>query len=596
MTFSIHFLLCNVVITVLLGLIFLLKRIFKRSLTLSSQYHIWHIFLLALFLPFIPYRFLNPNQFLGKLQSLFSSKSANMIRTSMDSASNTAVSTKLGFSDFAESINDSTASALGLVFHTLWIAGCVITFLYFVYNIYKIYAIKKSAYFITLENEAELYQHYLSCVKELNIKRKVSLYASCRISSPVSYGLIRPTIIIPQDLDILLQERDIRFIFLHELQHYKHKDAILNYVSCILQIVYWFNPFIWYAFRIMRKDREIACDHSVIQTVGKEQAVHYGYTLIRYAEKLQKNAFLSPLSRLGGEKAVIVQRLKEIADFKSETLARKLKSICILSLAALLIYTASPLLTSYAFSEDACDLPQRNTEDIDLSSYFQGRKGSFVLYDIEADHYQIYNKALSAKRVSPDSTFKIYSGLFALEEGVISPDSSTQTWDGTDYSFDSWNKDQTLLTAMQNSVNWYFQDLDSQLGNATLAAYYRQISYGNCDLSSGIDHYWAESSLKISPAEQVILLSDLLQNKWGFQEENIQAVKNALYLSDTSFGTLYGKTGTGSFEGSNVNGWFVGFLENDGRVYCFATNIQDSEDACGSTAADITLNILKNIL
>ena len=69
------------------------------------------------------------------------------------------------------------------------------------------------------------------------------------------------------------------------------------------------------------------------------------------------------------------------------------------------------------------------------------------------------------------------------------------------------------------------------------------------DLSAGIEDYWSESSLKISPVEQVILLSELLENKWEFEEKNIQAIKDALFISDTSIGKLYGKTGTGSLNG-----------------------------------------------
>ena len=76
---------------------------------------------------------------------------------------------------------------------------------------------------------------------KIKIRRHVALYASCNISSPVSYGLLYPKVIIPQDMDILLSEQDVYYIFLHELQHYKHKDAALNYISCILQIIYWFN-------------------------------------------------------------------------------------------------------------------------------------------------------------------------------------------------------------------------------------------------------------------------------------------------------------------------------------------------------------------
>ena len=346
----------------------------------------------------------------------------------------------------------------------------------------------------------------------------------------------------------------------------------------------------------MQKDREIACDHSVIRTVGRERAVSYGHTLIRYAEKLHRNAFLSPLSSLGGEESVIVQRVKEIADYKAETPARRFKSFCTLSLAVILVYTASPFLTAYAAENSPYELSGRNVEEIDLSSYFHGNDGAFVLYDMTEDSYLIYNEELSTKRVSPDSTYKIYSALFALEEGIITPGSSERAWDGTEYPFDSWNQDQSLETAMQNSVNWYFQDLDAQTGYTALSSYYNRISYGNCDLTAGIGSYWAESSLKISPAEQTDLLAGLLQNKWGFNEENIQAVKNAMFIGDTPVGKLYGKTGTGSDGSQNINGWFVGFLEDNGHIYCFAANLQNGSDASGSAASEIAIDILNDIL
>ena len=95
-------------------------------------------------------------------------------------------------------------------------------------------------------------------------------------------------------------------------------------------------------------------------------------------------------------------------------------------------------------------------------------------------------------------------------------------------------KEGFFRAAMQNSVNWYFQNLDIQLGYQKLYSYYKKISYGNCDLTAGINYYWAESSLKISPVEQVMLLSNLLENKWAFEEENVQAIKNSLFISGGS--------------------------------------------------------------
>lgn len=595
MSFSIHFLICNIVLTALLGILLFFKKLMKNHISADSQYRIWYIFAAALILPFLPFAPAGPGQLLAEIRFLFSSETAAAAGTPAGQTAVDAAPVQLGMTDLASSFDSTGFRSLSVLFTAVWAAGCCAAAAYFLYHIFRIRRIRKLACQVTAETEPELYSRYLSCMSELKIRRQVSLYASCSISSPVSYGLIWPKIIIPQDMDILLAEDDIRFIFLHELHHFRHKDAVLNYISCLLQIVYWFNPLIRRGFRIMQKDREIVCDRSVIRTVGREQAVSYGHTLIRYAEKLQQNAFLSPLSSLSGEGSVIIQRIKEIAEYRAETPAGKLKSLCILLAAALLVYAASPFLTAYAV-QAAYDLTGKSVEEIDLASYFQGNEGTFVLYDMTDDSYLIYNEAMSTERVSPDSTFKIYSGLFALEEGLISPNASTRSWDGTEYFFDSWNQDQTLTSAVQNSVNWYFQELDAQMGYSVLSSYYSRISYGNCDLSGRIDSYWAESSLKISPVEQTELLSDLLQNRWGFSAENILAVRDAMFIADTPSGKLYGKTGTGSDGSQNTNGWFVGFLETGGHIRCFATNIQDGPDASGSAASEITMNILNDII
>lgn len=593
--FALHFLLCNLVITILLGLILSVKKIFKKHLTISSQYHLWYIFVCAAIIPFIPLKSIPPASLLQRIQYLFYPEAASTLGSSVKPLDNAALPAQLGISDFAASYDSSALSQLNSIFISIWIIGCLITTLYFAYHIIKIYSIRKSAYLISEENEPDLYRQYSKCLNELRIRRKVSLYASCNISSPVSYGLLHPGVIIPQDMDILLSDEDVRFIFLHELLHYRHKDAALNYITCILQVIYWFNPFIWYGFRVLQKDREIACDNSVIHIVGKSQSTNYGYTLIRYAQRMPHNAFLSPLSRLGGEKKVMIQRIKEIASYKSNTPKQRRKSAVLLLLICTMVYCLSPLLTVYASQDASYNFQSQNVEAMDLSSYFKGTDGTFVLYDTVSDQYQIYNQELSTKRISPDSTFKIYSGLFALEEDIIHYDASGQKWDGTTYSFDTWNKDQTLATAMQNSVNWYFQNLDIQLGYQKLYSYYKKISYGNCDLTAGINYYWAESSLKISPVEQVMLLSNLLENKWAFEEENVQAIKNSLFISDTAIGRLYGKTGTGVVNGQSSNGWFIGFLERGERVYCFATNLQNADNATGSNASEITVEILNSI-
>jgi bla regulator protein BlaR1 len=180
---------------------------------------------------------------------------------------------------------------------------------------------------------------------------------------------------------------------------------------------------------------------------------------------------------------------------------------------------------------------------------------------------------------------------------MITRDQSSFQWDGTQYSYPAWNQNQNLSSAMKNSVNWYFQTLDKKIGFMNLQNYFNRVGYGNCNLSGGISDYWLESSLKISPVEQVRLLKSFYTNQFGFEQFNIDTVKSALLLSQQNGNSLSGKTGTGTVNGKNVNGWFIGYVETNGNTYFFATNIQSRNNASGSVAAKITLSILneKNI-
>ncbi len=587
MTFPLQFLICNVFISLFLGIFLLLKKALHRQITPNAQYRLWFAFFLVLFLPFVP----RP---ISILENLFPVGSAHTVPVFQIEAILSPLPPDWTIPDFS-----TTVSPFHSIFYTIlwdiWLFGMVVSALSLSWTIIKIQFLKKYADPITDQTEPELYQMYATCRKELHIRRDILLYASNRLTSPVSYGWLCPTVIIPRDLDIRLSSQDIRFVFLHELQHYKHRDPLVNNFVCLLQIAYWFNPFIRYGFRRLQADREIACDHWVIQIIGKEQRLNYGHTLLKYAEQKKKGWYKPPLSALNDNKNLLKQRILEIIDYEKPSLLQKIKAMFSVCLTLLMIYTSSPLLCAYPLYNSSFSFECENWEPIDVSSYFDGTDGSFVLYDMERDHYQIYNQTLCKQRISPYSTFNIYSGLFALEENLISPGSSLQKWDGSPQVHDAWNQSQTLDSAMKKSVNWYFQNLDRQMGLSTLRSYYRKISYGNCDLSGGIESYWAESSLKISPLEQVILLSDLLQNKWGFREQNLQTVLDSLFLADTPYGRLYGKTGTGVINGKNVSGWFIGFLKREGRTYCFATNLQNSQIATGRMASTITVKILKTM-
>jgi bla regulator protein BlaR1 len=300
------------------------------------------------------------------------------------------------------------------------------------------------------------------------------------------------------------------------------------------------------------------------------------------------------VNQLNGSKEQIKIRIESIASFTTETKLLKLKSIVIFMLLGVFVATQVPIISAITYDDNRHDFKGERTVYEDLSKYFAGYEGSFVLYDLQADQYSIYNENKSTLRVSPNSTYKIYSALFALESNVITRESSTMKWDGEHYPYDSWNMDQDLSTAMQNSATWYFQELDKIVHMDTIQAYLKQIDYGNHDLSGGISQYWIESSLKISPIEQVQSLKAFYTNKFGFNEKNVQTVKEMIKLEEKDGALFSGKTGTGIVNGKNINGWFIGYVETNKDTYFFATNIQNENNAYGSKAAEITKSILRD--
>ncbi|HUC20875.1 MAG TPA: penicillin-binding transpeptidase domain-containing protein, partial [Candidatus Polarisedimenticolaceae bacterium] len=103
----------------------------------------------------------------------------------------------------------------------------------------------------------------------------------------------------------------------------------------------------------------------------------------------------------------------------------------------------------------------------DLSSYFKGTNGAFVVYDLKNDRYVRYNPRRCRQRFSPKSTFKIPNSLIGLETGVIRDAEFVIPWNREKYPpadwsqepFIHWPQDHTLRSAIRYSVLWYYREL-----------------------------------------------------------------------------------------------------------------------------------------
>lgn len=591
--FIIHFLICNIVISIIIGILLSAKRLLRNILSSRMQYHLWFFLLGLLAVPFIPARLSGFRNIFSWLEILKRTAPSNSEPIMGEAVGTSPMGAVNWVNDFAISVSRETSPAAGLLLTAVWMAGIGAMTILVIKSALRLHALKQSA--LPLQNPA-VRQLYRCCLKEMNITREIPIYSTAFLKSPVMVGLFKPGIYLPIHLISDYRASDMRYMLLHELQHYKHKDTMVCYLMNLAGILYWFNPFVWYALKEMRIDKEIACDASVLNMLSEVSYRDYGNTLINFAEKVSLTPF--PFSSgLGGSMEQIKRRIISIASYEKPSFRKKLKGMSAFLPMAVFLMGFIPVLSARA-SDDLIYQWSCPPEDIsikDFSEQFQTYTGSFVLYDSERHHWIINDMEQAVMRTSPDSTYKIYDSLFALEAGMISPENSQIPWDGTEYPFEAWNTDQTLSSAMASSVNWYFQSLDKQLGPCTLQSYIQTVKYGNENIAGDLSSYWLESTLKISPIEQVELLVSLYQNDFAFAPENIQAVKDAIRLSASDQGTLYGKTGTGRINGQDVNGWFIGFVETTDHACFFATNIKADTDATGSSAAEITTSILSEL-
>ena len=591
--FMLRFLICNILLCGIIGILLLMKRILKNSLSSRMQYNLWFLLLGLLSIPFLPFRFFKLSELFVWLRNLSLVPVAKAESTAAQTFHVDIADSKNWMEDFAISVNRETPSIVGYLLLALWILGIIAMLILVIRSALRLRTLKNSALPLQSPKIHRLYKH---CISDSGITKHIPIYSTAFLKSPVIVGFWKPCIYLPIHLISDDNETDIRYMLLHELQHYKHKDGIANYLMNLAGIVYWFNPLVWYALKEMRNDREIACDTSVLKLLESDDYVSYGNTLINFAEKISLSPFPFT-SGISGNMKQMKRRILNIVSYEKPTLQKKLKSITAFLLTSILLFGLAPFVSIYAADENhyQWNTSSKNCSQIDLSKYFGEYEGSFVLYDLQKDIWKIHDIEHATLRVAPNSTYKIYNALFGLENGIITPGNSLIDWNGNTYPFEAWNADQTLSSAMSASVNWYFACIDEQLGRASVQEYLHKIAYGNKDLSGDFSSYWMESSLKISPIEQVELLTKLQNHNLGFTPENVKAVKDAIHISSSSFGDFYGKTGTGRVNGQDINGWFIGFIERQNNTYFFATNIQSEQRATGSKASDITLSILSDL-
>ena len=102
------------------------------------------------------------------------------------------------------------------------------------------------------------------------------VYYCDNVDTPFILGVIRPRIYLPSGLP----PEQAAFVIAHERAHLKRKDTLWKPLGFLLLAVYWFNPVLWVAYRLLCRDIEMACDEKVIRQMDREQKKGYSEALV----------------------------------------------------------------------------------------------------------------------------------------------------------------------------------------------------------------------------------------------------------------------------------------------------------------------------
>ena len=176
-------------------------------------------------------------------------------------------------------------------------------------------------------------------LKKHRLKRPISIRQSDRTAAPLTYGVFRPVILLPQKTDWADTEQ-LQYVLLHEYVHIRRFDTATKFVTTIALCIHWFNPFVWVMYVLFNRDLELSCDESVVRFLGISSKTDYARVLINMeAKKSGRMPLYNNFS-----KNAIEERIKSIMKIKNTSLMGIIVAvIVVVGLTVVFVTSASTL-------------------------------------------------------------------------------------------------------------------------------------------------------------------------------------------------------------------------------------------------------------
>ncbi|HEX4069610.1 MAG TPA: M56 family metallopeptidase [Planctomycetaceae bacterium] len=175
-----------------------------------------------------------------------------------------------------------------------------------------------------------------SLARRLHVRQKTRLVLVNEPLGPMTFGWIRPAIIVPHPLIAGRPPAEVEPLLAHELIHVRRGDALVGMLQLAAQCVWWFHPLVWWANREMGRERERCCDEEVVAGLACPPAT-YARSLLNVLELKRQLRWLGPLPGLRPFE-VTKQRLERLMTHSADFRRRMPRAYWLLLLAGVLVF------------------------------------------------------------------------------------------------------------------------------------------------------------------------------------------------------------------------------------------------------------------
>ncbi len=256
---------------------------------------------------------------------------------------------------------------------------------------------------------------------------------------------------------------------------------------------------------------------------------------------------------------------------------------------------------------DSSVSPVDSIISIDLKKYYDSAdlEGHFQLYNPQTHQHFVYNPKLMYDTVTPASTFNIVTAMIALEEDILTDESSLVKWNGTISRNPDAIKDIPLTMAFRRNIDWFFWELRKKIGTK-MHQWLSKMEYGDYDekiqMSSLLDTIRGRDTffvvpplLHMTPLGQLDFIKRLYNNDLPFSKRTIGIVKKIMFEKEINGYLIYGKRGSYRLRNENKYiGWFIGYAERKDQT-CFFINYLNSPDLNHPFMVDAQKNVFFEI-